>query len=78
MQVVANGSALSIFPQGYGDFGSMDGHGCPVFLELYQGRLRLVVFAEINQEDPTHIIDVEGASEARRAQTATGHPMGSS
>ena len=67
-RVVANDSALSIFPQGYGDFGSADGHGYPVFLELYQGRLRLVVFADINQEEPTHIIDLEGAREDRRIE----------
>jgi hypothetical protein len=63
VRVVANESAISIFPEGYGDFGSAEGHGCPVFLELHQGRLRLVVFADIGQEDPTHIIDLEGAKE---------------
>jgi len=66
VRVVANGSALSIFPQGYGDFGSVERHGCPVFLELYRGRLRLVVFADIEQEDPTQVIDLEGARESRR------------
>ena len=73
VRVVANGSALSIFPQGYGDFGSADGHGCPVFLELYQGRLRLVVFADIKQEDP-HVIDLEEAMESRRIEN--GHLKG--
>ncbi len=63
VRVVANESAVSIFPEGYGDYGSAEGHGCPVFLELHQGRLRLVVFADIGQEDPTHIIDLEGARE---------------
>ena len=62
-RVVANHSALSIFPQGYGDFGSADGQGYPIFLELYRGRLRLVVFADINEESPTHIIELEVASE---------------
>lgn len=68
VRVVANESAVSIFPEGYGDFGSAEGHGCPVFLELHQGRLRLVVFADINREDPTHIIDLEGAREDRRSE----------
>ena len=67
-RVIANDSALSIFPLGYGDFSSADGHGYPVFLELYQGTLRLVVFADINQEEPTHIIDLEGAREDRRIE----------
>jgi hypothetical protein len=63
VRVVANESSISIFPQGYGDLGSTEGHGCPVFLELNEGRLRLIVFADIKQEDPTHIIDLEGARE---------------
>jgi len=63
VRVVSNGSALSIFPQGYGDFASAEGNGCPVFLELFQGRLRLIVFADIEQEDPTHVIDLEMARE---------------
>ena len=69
VRVVANESAVSIFPEGYGDFGSAEGHGCPIFLELHRGRLRLVVFADINREDPPHIIDLEGAREDRRNET---------
>lgn len=68
VRVVANHSAISVFPEGYGDCGSAEGHGSPFFLELYQDRLRLVVFADINQEDPTHIIDLDGAREDRREQ----------
>jgi hypothetical protein len=71
VRVVANESSISIFPKNYGDFGSTQGHGCPVFLELHQGRLRLVVFAVINREDPTHIIDVEGAREVARQDTGS-------
>ena len=66
--VTANCSAISFFPEGYGDFGSADGHGCPVFLELYEGRLRLIVFADINEQDPT-IIDLDRAREDRRIET---------
>ena len=60
VRIVSNQSAISIFPEGYGDFGSALGNGCPVFLELYQGRLRLVVFPNINDQEPT-IIDLEAA-----------------
>lgn len=68
VRVVANESSISIFPQGDGDFGSAEGHGCPVFLELHQGSLRLIVFADISGEDPTHIVDLEGAREDRRSE----------
>ena len=62
VRVTGNQSAISIFPEGYGDFGSAPGHGCPVFLEFYKGRLRLIVFPDINDQEPT-IIDLEGARE---------------
>jgi len=73
VRVAANDSAISIFPDGYGDFGSAPGHGCPVFLELYQGRLRLIVFPDINAQEPT-IIDLEGAREDRHVSCETGTP----
>ena len=60
VKIVSNDSVISIFPEGYGDFGSASGHGCPVFLELYQGRLRLIVFPDINNQEPI-IIDLEAA-----------------
>lgn len=57
--------AISIFPQGHGDFSSSDGHGCPLFVEFCQGRLLVVAFPNINSEDP-QIIDLRGAREDRR------------
>jgi hypothetical protein len=35
IQLVTNGSSISIFPEGYGDCGNAEGHECPVFLELH-------------------------------------------
>jgi hypothetical protein len=57
---------VSLFALGYGDHGSAEGHGSPVFLELYGGQLWLVVWADINSEKPTHIIPLGGAREANR------------
>ena len=73
VRVTANDSAISIFPNGYGDFGSAPGHGCPVFLEFYQGRLRLVVFGDINNQEPT-IIDLESAREDQHVPCEEGTP----
>jgi len=73
VRVTANDSAISIFPEGYGDFGSAPGHGCPVFLELYQGRLRLIVFPDINKQEPT-IIDLESARDERHVPCEEGTP----
>ena len=73
VRVTGNHSAISIFPEGYGDFGSAPGHGCPVFLELYRERLRLVVFPDINSQEPT-VIDLEAAREDHHVPCETGTP----
>jgi len=50
-------AGVGIAPKGYGtvydDF--------PVLIEFYEGELRVCVWSDINQEDPTHIISLEGA-----------------
>ena len=56
---------LLIKVRGYGDHDSQDGHGCPIILERLNGRLRLVVYNDINDEEP-QIIDLEGARESER------------
>jgi hypothetical protein len=61
-----NGRNLLIGFKGYGDLPSTKDDGYPVLLEVCNGRLRLVVWADINQEDPTHEIDLEGARESAR------------
>ena len=73
IKIVSNDSAISIFPDGYGDFGSASGHGCPVFLELYQGRLRLIVFSDINNQQPM-IIDLEAARDEHHISCEEGTP----
>jgi hypothetical protein len=52
---------------GLGDFSSAPGHGSPVYLDDFES-LRLCVWADINQEDPTHIIPLDGARESLRNQ----------
>jgi hypothetical protein len=66
VRIVASPHGVSIYAEGHGDFGSAEGHGTPVFLELHRGRLRLLVWGDINREDLTHDIDLGGAREDRR------------
>ena len=44
------------------------GHGMKAFvaIEIWEGELRLLVWSDLNQEDPTHIISLENAREANR------------
>lgn len=62
------GAGLVICPAGYGCCNCQDGTTGPIYLEVYGGRLRLLVWSDINQEDPTHIIDLESAREDRRLE----------
>lgn len=54
---------LCLQPQGYGEPDAMNGDGSPVFLELYDGHLRVVVTSDINDEGSRTIIDLEEAQE---------------
>ncbi len=60
-----NGTVL-IKAEGYGEKCSDAEESHPVVIELYEGKLRVIAWADINQEDPTHIIDLSGAKEENR------------
>lgn len=69
IRIEVDNQGVTVKAEGYGDAGTVDGEGAPVFLEWYDGRLWLRVWADINSEDPTHNICLEGAREsARRAE----------
>lgn len=64
LSVSPNG--MSLYAEGHGDCGSSEGHGTPIFIELYKGELRVLVWADINKEDPTHVVPLNGARNDRR------------
>ena len=59
------GPSCEIFVKGMSLCGSV-GDDSPIYLEYYEGKWWLRVWADINQEDPTHSIDMSGALESRR------------
>lgn len=65
---MAEATALSveIGVEGFGEKTSLPPYARPIFLEFYEGKLTLRVWADINQEDPTHVIDLSGALETKR------------
>jgi hypothetical protein len=52
---------------GYGDCCSEDGFGFPVGIEYYDGRVRVIVWGDINLADPTAQLTLEGARESKRS-----------
>ncbi len=66
IKVFSDQNGMYIVPEGYGDFASKDGGGVPVIFEFYNGELRLLVWGDINSQDPTHTISLNGAKEKNR------------
>jgi len=65
VNILSEGGQIWIQPQGYGEKCAADNEGWPVGIEIWQGRLRLIVFDDINREDP-QIIELEKARETVR------------
>ena len=64
------GDTVAVQPYGTGVYGSADGYGWPVVVEFDPEDLvqppRVLIWADINQEDPTHIISLAQAMESTR------------
>ncbi len=65
VNILSEGGKIWIQPQGYGEKCALDGHGWPVGIEVWQGSLRLIIFDNINSEEP-RIIGLEKARESCR------------
>ena len=58
--------SICIVPKGFGDNLSEDGEGAPIMLEMRKGKLHLIIWDDINEEQNSHNISLEGARESRR------------
>jgi hypothetical protein len=56
-------TSIEIGFKGFGESCAVPGQGRPVRIEYYEGELRLLVWADITKEDPTHVIVLDGAKE---------------
>ena len=65
VNILSEGGQIWIQPRGYGEKCAVDGQGWPIGIEIWQNRLRLLIFDDINREDP-QIIDLEKARETAR------------
>jgi hypothetical protein len=46
-----------------------DGDYAPIIIEWWDGVPRIIIWADINDQDPTHIIDMSKALESNRNET---------
>ena len=65
INILSEGGQVWIQPAGYGEKCAEDGHGYPIGIEIWQGKLRLILFDDINSEE-AKIIDLENAKETAR------------
>jgi len=63
-----DGSYVSaeIYIEGMGTYCSKD--DSPIYIEFFDGRWVLCVYSDINQDDPTHTIDLTTALESNRKE----------
>lgn len=63
----------------YGVALTFEGHedhngGEPVYLEIFDGEVRAVLWSDINQEDPTHVVSLAGARRSCRRPAGLPDP----
>jgi len=66
--IKANHHGIYIQPKGYGDNTSQIDVGCPVVIEYKNGEPFVVIYGDINSEEPTHNISLAGAKESLRKE----------
>lgn len=66
--VTFGAAGLLISPKGYGDKCSKDGEGCPILItnQVHGKSLEVIIWSNINEEDPTHFVKLDGAKEKNR------------
>ncbi|MCG3207225.1 MAG: hypothetical protein FOGNACKC_00825 [Anaerolineae bacterium] len=60
IRIEPHGGGVALRFDGYGTYDVKGDGGFPVFVERYNGRLQLLVFADINEQEP-QVINLDGA-----------------
>jgi hypothetical protein len=66
VKIEATCQGIAIRPEGYGEKTMEDGYGSPILIEQCKGSIRVIIWGDINSDEPTHIIKVDGAKEENR------------
>lgn len=61
---------IDVYFEGYGTADMQDGYGAPMWIELSQGHPRVLLWGDINEEDPTHDISLARARESLRQENS--------
>lgn len=63
VRVEMSTQSILVFAEGYGNCCAEVGFGPQVCIELHNGEPRVIIWADYNSEEPTHIIPLGGAKE---------------
>jgi hypothetical protein len=61
-------SQICIHIEGFGDNTSGDDYGEPIVIDLHDNKLQVFLWSNINNEEPTHKIDMTGARLDKRIE----------
>jgi len=64
-KIKASHGSLFISVEGYGEMCSNDGEGSPIAVEVFDGKLRVIAWQDINEEEGT-VLDMSKAKESLR------------
>ncbi len=70
IEIEIESHGIAIRPAGYGHKLSIDGQGSPVFIEFRSGIPTVVIWDDINNEEPSQVISLKSAAESNRVGTA--------
>ena len=65
-KVIFENGNIEIMPKGHGSKDTVAGTAGPIYIENLDGEIVLYVWADINDSDPTHVINLSGARESNR------------
>jgi hypothetical protein len=68
VDIMVDELGIYIRPHGYGEKTAENGHGFPIMIEQHDGAPRVIVWSNINKEEPTHFVDIGGAKESNRVE----------
>jgi hypothetical protein len=66
VKISLDNQGIYICPEGHGEAAAEDGFGFPILIEKHEDEVRIIVWSDINDGDPTHIIDMKDAQESKR------------
>lgn len=67
-KTLIHSNKILVHASGYGEHCTDEG-AYPIMIENYKGGLRVLLWADINEEDPTHVICLDGARIGARRTT---------